>query len=289
MPMVNDCATSDRIVCCSPVCRKLDVRLCSGQIGLLLNSEVLWNVEKFELRKFVHIRGWCQALSLVALVMVGFQTATAELESIRVFTHGEGPFAAQLEDGRYVGQGMDLLSCSMQALQRPFIMDRATMARKPRMTQGEMMDAWLPSLVYGPVSRVSRIAYPIGTMSLYWYVPKTYEIDPKSDDFKKSARVSAFPGSTTENIINSLGFQVHKGTDDENIMVLRLVEGQLDGFLATSFESLLKPRMKALLDARIRRTLYGKFELGIEFTESFIRKNPGFVARFQVALKNCAD
>jgi len=237
--------------------------------------------------KLVHMRAWCRVLGMVVLCGAGFYSAAASVEKVRVFTHGEGAFAIQLKDGRYVGPGVDLLRCSMQTLQQPFVINLAAMVRRPRLSSDGAMDAWFPSLVYGPASRQGRIAYPIGTMPLYWYVPKSYQVDPSSDEFLQSAKVSAFPGSTTENILRSRGFQVQKGSDDENLMVLRLVEGQLDGFLSASFEGLLKPRTRALLDARVRRTPYESFDAGIEFTESFVRKNPGFVGHFQTALDDC--
>ena len=248
-----------------------------------------WIIKKHQVKSPIHISARLCVFSVFVLCIVGFQTASAASDKLRVFTHGEGAFGTRLEDGRYVGPGVDLLRCSMQALQQPFVINLAAMVRKSRLASDGAMDAWFPSLVYGPASRQGRIAYPIGKMPLYWYVPKSYTIDPASDEFAKLARVSAFPGSTPESLLRAKGFQILTGTDDENIMVLRLAEGQLDGFLATSFESLLKPRTKVLLDARITRTLYKSFDAGIEFTESFVRKNPGFLSRFQIVLKDCAN
>jgi len=213
--------------------------------------------------------------------------SVASQDQVRVFTHGQGDFGTQLEDGQFVGRGIDLLKCSMQALGQPFSVNAAAMVRKSRLASSETMDAWFPSIVHGTDSHIERIAYPIGTMLIYWYVPIDTKYDVASEAFKARAKVSAFPGSTPEKILRASGFQLHPGTDDENSMILRLVEGRIDGFLGTTIEGLLKPRPKALLGTRIKRTLYREFEVGIEFMESFIGRHPNFVRRFQAALTNC--
>lgn len=215
--------------------------------------------------------------------------SAAASDQVRVFTHGEGTFASRLKDGSFEGQGADLLRCSMRALNQPFVLNQATMARKPRLTNSGALDAWFPSLVFGPSERVNRIAYPIGSMPIYWYVLKGNEVDTSSEEFVRTAKVSAFPGSTPESILRSSGYHIQTGTDDENIVVLKLIDGQLDGFLSASFEDILKPRTKALLVSRIERILYKNFDAGIEFTENFVRKNPGFLPRFQHALNTCAE
>ena len=227
---------------------------------------------------------------LTALLVIGLfasETAVLAQDKMRIFTHGEGTFAKLLDDGRFIGPGVDLLRCSMRALGQPFSINQAAMVRKGRLIEDGGMDAWFPSLVSGPEHRKKRIAYPIGMMPIYWYVSKQISIDPDSADFKKTAKVSAFPGSTTERILLGLDFQVQPGTDDENAVVLWLMEGRLDAFLSADFEGLLKPGARKFMDTKIKRILYKNFDVGVEFTELFLRRRPEFVQHFQKAMNAC--
>lgn len=224
---------------------------------------------------------------LLTLSPGGAQGSDVQPGAVRIFTHGQGDFARMQPSGSFEGQGVDLLRCSMKALGKPYLLRQATMARKPRLAQQQLMDAWLPSIVHGTESRIARMAYPIGTMSLYWYVRKDLPTAPEADTFKAEMQVSAFPGSTPERLLRQDGYNVVAGTDDENAVILWLAEGKIDGFLAAAFDGLLKPGASKMREEKIKRTLFKEFDVGIEFTQSFVAEKPAFLLRFQKALTAC--
>ncbi len=236
-------------------------------------------------------------LCLTGLVMVslmGFgvfapsvSASDSTPKALKIYTHGQGFWAKQMPDGSFTGRGVDLLRCSMQALGQPYSLNVAAMVRKDHLAHEGKMDAWLPSLLYGPEKRRARTAHPIGDMPIYWYVPAETALDPASKNFKKQAKVSAFPGSSPARILRSEGYNMLAGSDDENTVVLWLINGKLDGFLSADFEALLKPRTHKLLVSKIKRSLYKTFEVGVEFSDIFMDQRPDFLPRFQKALAGC--
>ena len=247
-------------------------------------NKLYWGWAKISMRVFKFlIVGFFVSF---AFTPQGIASAFAS-DTVRVFTHGQNKFVALGSGGNFKGRGVDLLRCGMMALGQKFSIDQVAMVRKERMAQQGTMDAWLPSYVDGSDKRKSRIVYPIGQMGVYWYLRKNASWDPSSAEFKAKAKVAAFPGSSPERILRQEGYQYQHGTEDENTVILWLVEGRLDGFLGANFEYLLKPGASTLLNTRIKQIFYKKFDVGIEFTDQFVQKQPKFIGRFQKALTAC--
>ncbi|SDE69528.1 hypothetical protein [Kordiimonas lacus] len=205
---------------------------------------------------------------------------------VRVYTHGEGQFGMLRWDGTMEGAGVDLLACSLKRLGVPYTLGAVSMSRSIRLEKDGLQDIWFPTYDTGDPALEGLLVGPIGYMNIYWFTLKDRALDVTSEAFRKTARVTAFPGSRPERLLHDGGFNHIEGSDDENRLALWLAEGRVDALLAADFSQTLKPGAQALLGLMDRR-LFIRYPMAFQLAPQFAAAYPGFQPQMQTALDVC--
>ncbi|MFC3051762.1 hypothetical protein [Kordiimonas pumila] len=204
---------------------------------------------------------------------------------VRLYVHGESDEAKQQPDGSFTGPVVDVFKCSMAALHMSYSINAVTMNRKEWVEEAGGLDLWFPLFDDGAPGKKEKLV-PLGEIIIYWFIRPEITLDPITDDFKKTVKVTAFPKSAPEGYLKDNGYRYVLSTDDENHMMLWLLEGRIDAILAPDFIHLLKPGARAIAES-LRRTVYARYKTGFEVTPAYQAKNPAFKAAFSKAVEGC--
>ncbi|GHF18817.1 hypothetical protein GCM10017044_11700 [Kordiimonas sediminis] len=228
------------------------------------------------------------ALGLACLLpaVIALEAVQSSDSTVRVFTHGEGTYAQPDETGKLAGPGMDVLRCAMDRLKRAYEVKTVAMVRVDRMIEDGLIDIWFPSYNKGEIDRHRKIIGVLGELRINWILRQNMDMDPFSKMFKDTAKVTAFPGSTPERMLQRNGYRYIQGTDDTDRMFLMLYGGKVDAILSADFRAFLSPRFKdAVKDVRVIE--YARYPAGFELFSPFIDKEPEFEKAFATALDGC--
>ncbi|WP_262689937.1 hypothetical protein [Kordiimonas aestuarii] len=199
---------------------------------------------------------------------------------VRVATHGQGFYAHPGKGLSLEGRGIDYLKCALGKMNRQFAVTVMPMARSKARGNEGLYDIWFPVVDDGRQHVSDHFVGPIGTMSLYWILRKG------AAAVTLESKVSAFPGSAAAAFLKREGYDLQKGSDDANRMVLSVLEGEVDALLAPDFRSLLAPGALQLADS-LEFQLLTEDPVGFRLQAVFQQSFPAFKNAFQQAVTTC--
>lgn len=210
-------------------------------------------------------------------------------DQITVFTHGDSRFAQLNEDGSITGSAPDVMACAMPRLGIKYQFSVLPLSRATYVVNTLENAMWFPSSHMGNADRMQRTVGPIDDVTVLWYQLNTNSMDPNSDAFRDTARVTAYTGSALENDLRDGGYTILPGSADHNRLIYMLMSGEIDGLLAIDFRDVLKPETRRLVEKRLRVTLRRKIPISFQASVSLAKEHPDFITKFREAALECAD
>ncbi len=208
-------------------------------------------------------------------------------EVVRVYTHGDGRYAYYNTEGELIGPVVDQLKCAMGALKQEYSIHTVSMRRAAGLAEDGALDMWFPAFVWSSVKgKKGEIWGEIDERKLYWFTLKESNLHPSSGDFKDEAIVSSFPGSGPAMILQDQAYNYVETTDDQNQLIVKLLEGEIDAVFALDFRKVLAPRLQESFE-RIEMTEYATYRVGYEFSTIFKKEYPAFMEPFADTLQAC--
>lgn len=208
---------------------------------------------------------------------------------LRVFTHGEGVYGLVQRDGTIKGPGVDQLACASKNLGIPYVIEATSMSRSERLQAQGLLDMWFPTYDTGEPRVEGRLVGHLGDMAIYWYLRKDSTLMPGDPDFWAKARISAFAGSYPDRYIRQRSNLVVNGSDNPDTMVINLMAGRFDAFLAADIRPVLSLGIERRAAGRVGLILHSQLPMRFEVSPEFIAAHPGFMPRLKAAFEACID
>ncbi|WCL55172.1 hypothetical protein [Gimibacter soli] len=226
---------------------------------------------------------------LFIVLVFASPVVAADPAILRVFTHGEGVYGMVQRDGTIKGPGVDQLACASEKLGIPYALEATSMSRSDRLQQQGLLDIWFPTYDTGEPRLDGRVVGHLGDMAIYWYLRKDSALLPDDPEFWAKARISAFPGSYPDRYIRRRSNMVVNGSDDPDTMVINLMAGRFDAFLAADIRPVLSVGIERRAAGRVGLILHSKLPMRFEVSPEFAAAHPGFMPRLKAAFDACVD
>ncbi len=225
---------------------------------------------------------WC----LLSLLFMSLQTKANE-DVIHIYTHGESSVAFKNADGSITGPGIDRLTCVMKKLGRNFDLSIAPLSRAQNIVNGSKPAIWLPSNFEGDPERLSHLAGPAGVIEVNWHMLKDNKLDPKSDKFRETAKVTTFAGSRMAYWLKNNNYNYITGSADPNRLVYMLMSKEVDAILSVQLGESASQSVKMLIKENVKHIQHDTFETAFYFSKGFNTIQPDFIHTFRTALQSC--
>jgi|GEM_PF-1605295 len=210
-------------------------------------------------------------------------------EEITLFTHGDTVLALQGKDGTLNGYSISLFRCALNIMGRSFVIERAPLSRAASILESAENAIWFPSSFAGDADRMARSIGSVGQLSIFWYQPNSSKLDPASESFKKTARVTAYKGSALERRLMAENYAFQTGSADRNRLVTMVLSGKVDALLAVDFRGRLSKETLMVMDDNIKLSLYAKLPVAFQVSNALHKSEPDFADKFRSATSTCRN
>lgn len=185
------------------------------------------------------------------------------------------------------GIATDKISCAMSKLGKPYEYKVYPWRRAQKEVKLGLADAFFSASPNEERSKYATISEKVADQKWNWYLLKENLLDPKDPNFKVVAKAGALIGSNTQTWLLKNGYQAYTNSIDLQEVFLFLKNKKIDAVLSTdkAAESAIKANGGSLDDYNVY-TLKSNI-LGVYWSKEFLKRNPGFLEQFNVALKGC--
>ena len=208
-------------------------------------------------------------------------------KKITLFTHGDTVLALREDDGSLNGYSISLFRCAFKILGRDFAIERAPLSRAASILTSVENAVWFPSAFAGDEDRLARSVGPAGQLRIFWYLLKHSKLDPTSESFRKTARVTAYKGSALERRLRAENYVFQTGSADRNRLVAMVLSGQVDALLAVDFRGRLSKETLMVMDDNIKISLFEKLPVAFQISHALHQNEPDFADKFRSATNIC--
>ncbi len=226
---------------------------------------------------------------LCSLLLVLLPTSSGAKEGrIRLATQEWSPYQYTTEDGQIHGLAIDRIRCALGMIKQPYQIAFMEWSKAQLLVRRGDYDGFFLASRNTSRDKYAQISDIVAEQ--HWVLYSFQDIGKElfaTMDYKENVSVAATFGSAKWFWLKENGYQVDKYPKDSRRLVDLLLERKVSAILETREvmeEELLRRGIKP--DSLSQIELNRK-ELGVYFGNDFIGRNPGFLERFNKALKSC--
>ncbi len=226
------------------------------------------------------------ALLLAPLGLCGALAAPAA-PGLVLATHELPPYSS-LAEGEPTGIAVRVVQCVTARMKVPLRITFLPWARAQVEAKSGRVDGFFAASRSAERDAYATLTDTIAPQEWRWYflAKREGEIDPSSDAFKQSAKVSSFRGANMQSWLEDNGYRAQSPPVNSATLLRMLARERLDAVLANHLV------MEELLARQgphpaVRSVLLQDRPLGVYLTHRFTAQHPGFVVRFNAELPAC--
>lgn len=206
-------------------------------------------------------------------------------DAVHLMTMVYPPYT-EIIDGKITGTSVENIRCAFAALPEEVEIYARPLNRAKLLTKQGKADGF-----FSASHKKSRDIYAIHsgaieTQNWTWFQLKDSSLDPTTPEFKEKAITTSFLGSNMHSWLGKNGYKVtaNPPTNSDQLLSM-LMRKRIDAFLMNeqAMDHAMTPKQRAMT----KRQVIHSHNLGIYFGKKFLRRNPGFLERFNSALAVC--
>ncbi len=231
------------------------------------------------------------------MIKIALKTLTAMLfsincisafsvEKITLTTQDWAPYQV-FNNGVLSGHAVDVVSCALKKMKQPYEIEVYPWRRAQRMVELELADGFFTASQNEERDKYATISAVVAEQHWNWYLLKESPLNPNDASFKKQAKVGAMLGSNMYSWLKNNGYNLSGSSINTDALISDLLDKRYDAVLAN--DQVAKNIMKELdmIEGEFKIHKYKNKPLGVYWSNKFLAKRPGFLSKFNAAVKKC--
>ena len=228
-------------------------------------------------------------VSLVLMSEVG-----AAKKSIVLTTHNLSPYGSfpngvrpgLVADESFTGVAVDRVRCAARAIDYDLKVVVVPWKRAQANARAGSSDGFFAASQKNTRDEYAVLSEFIAEQKWQWYLLKDNKKNPNDPEFKSEAMVAGFVGSNMLSWMEKNKYKVGPRPLDTRRLLNTLLAGRVDAILANNLvmDVLIK---KQQVEDKLKFYVAKDKPLGVYFTKLFLKKNAGFLDKFNKAVRKC--
>jgi polar amino acid transport system substrate-binding protein len=149
------------------------------------------------------------------------------------------------------------------------------------------VDGFFPATIKPERLAWAEASDVIADQKWIWYLPADSKLDPKSDDFKATAKVGAHFGSNRLKMLEADKFNVVLKPQTDDALLGAFMAGRADAILGGDLAIAESMKERKVNPKNFRQVVAQDSPLHAYFGRKFLASQPDFVKRFNAQLSVC--
>lgn len=228
-----------------------------------------------------------QLVFLGMILCCGFAPSAWSVETIRIATHDQAPYGTYQADKTFDGIAVRVMSCVLKRMNQPFTVEVYPWERAQLLAEKGVVAGFFPAtikperLVWADVSTV------IADQKWIWYLPKDSHLDPKTPEFKATAKVGAHFGSNRLKWLETEKYNVVLKPQTDEALLEAFMVGRAEAILGGDLAIAAAMKEQKINPNDYRMVLAQDKPLHAYFGKEFLKTSPDFMARFNAQVGKC--
>ncbi|WP_461538348.1 substrate-binding periplasmic protein [Spongorhabdus nitratireducens] len=227
------------------------------------------------------------AVTGLLLALITFPVFAA-VDRLRLATQEWAPYQYSTADGGIHGLATDRVRCALGKMQQPYQIAFMEWSKAQLEVRQGAFDGFFVASRNDTRDKYATLSDTVAQQQ--WVLYSFQDVDNNqfaTMDYKEGISVAATFGSAKWFWLKKNGYRVDKYPKDTRRLVDLLLERKVGAILETREVMEQEMQRRGLkLDSFNQLELYSN-ELGVYFSNEFLGRNPGFLQRFNQALKSC--
>ncbi|WP_036565503.1 substrate-binding periplasmic protein [Oceanospirillum beijerinckii] len=227
---------------------------------------------------------WLTGLLSGCLLLAG--TPSYGLDRVRLATQLWPPYQT-LDDGVMGGIALERVQCTFRRMQQPYELNMMRWDKAQLLVETGKMDGFFAGSKNSARARYATMSEAVISEDLSWYFNPGVNLNANDESSKYKARFGAKFNTSKWLFLKKNGYNVIKKPRDAEALLKMLWQGEID--VALEYELVFEHYMKQLgiPTDYFRRVPIRTQDLNVHFSKNFLKENPGFLDRFNQALRRC--
>lgn len=220
-------------------------------------------------------------LSLLCFLLAG---VPGHAEEITLTTHNLCPYGCYDANGNFDGHAVRVVRYALKKMGVGLNLVVVPWKRAQNMVYFGEADGFFAASNNAERDKRGVMSATIAEQTWTWYLLKDNPLDPGLPNFKKKARVTSFVGANMLTWLKENSYNVVSPPPTTDCLADMLLAGRFDAMLGND------QVMKAIMQDQCSQELIRSHKLmekplGVVFSNQFVADHPGFVEKFNQAVK----
>jgi polar amino acid transport system substrate-binding protein len=224
---------------------------------------------------------------LLPLAWLACTVGTLAADPVRLATHDQPPYGTYMPDKSFDGVAVRVVACALKRMGVPYAIEVYPWERAQMLAERAGVDGFFPATIKPERLVWAEASDVIADQKWIWYLPAESKLDPKSADFKATAKVGAHFGSNRLKMLEADKFNVVLKPQTDDALFEAFLAGRADAILGGDLAIAEAMKERKINPKNYRQVVAQDSPLHAYFGRKFLATQPDFVKRFNTQIPAC--